>query len=95
MNFGAFTAAAPEITLLSLICVVLVADLFVKDEDRSLTFWLTMASLAVTLWAIITLTFFLIFTFFLTFAFFLIFTDFLIFIFFFPSLTFTFFCSRR
>jgi NADH-quinone oxidoreductase subunit N len=52
MIFGQFTAAAPEITLLTLICVVLVADLFVKDEQRMVTFWLTIGSLAVTAWAI-------------------------------------------
>ena len=52
MIFGQFTAAAPEITLLTLICVVLVADLFVKDEQRMVTFWLTIASLAITAWAI-------------------------------------------
>ena len=51
MIYGEFTAAAPEITLLILICVVLVADLFVTDENRSVTFWLTIASLAVTAWA--------------------------------------------
>jgi len=53
MIFGQFTAAAPEITLLCMICVVLIADLFVKDEGRAVTFWLTIASLAVTMWAII------------------------------------------
>ena len=53
MIFGQFTAAAPEITLLTLICVVLVADLFVKGEQRMVTFWLTIASLAITAWSII------------------------------------------
>jgi NADH-quinone oxidoreductase subunit N len=53
MIFGQFTAAAPEITLLTLICVVLVADLFVRDEQRVITFWLTIASLAVTAWSIL------------------------------------------
>ena len=42
MIFGQFSPAMPEITLLILICVVLIADLFVKDEGRSTTFWLTM-----------------------------------------------------
>ena len=51
--FGAFTPAAPEIVLLTLICVVLVADLFVTDEGRGVTFWLTIAALAATAWAIV------------------------------------------
>ena len=53
--FGAFTPAAPEIVLLTLICVVLVVDLFVKDEGRGITFWLTIASLAATAWAIVSM----------------------------------------
>ncbi len=36
-----------------MICVVLIADLFVKDESRAVTFWLTMVSLALTMWAIL------------------------------------------
>jgi NADH-quinone oxidoreductase subunit N len=48
MLFGKFSVAAPEITLLMLICVVLIADLFVKDEQRVVTFWLSMASLVIT-----------------------------------------------
>ena len=52
MIFGQFSVAAPEITLLTLICIVLVADLFVKDEQRVVTFWLSMASLVVTAWAL-------------------------------------------
>jgi NADH-quinone oxidoreductase subunit N len=51
--FGEFTPAAPEIVLLTLICVVLVADLFVTDEGRAVTFWLTIASLAATAWFIV------------------------------------------
>jgi NADH-quinone oxidoreductase subunit N len=53
MIFGEFTAAAPEITLLIMICVVLIADLFVSDENRIVTFWLTIAALAVTAWSIL------------------------------------------
>ena len=53
MIFGEFSAAAPEITLLALICVVLIADLFVKDEQRVATFWLSIAALVVTAWALI------------------------------------------
>jgi NADH-quinone oxidoreductase subunit N len=40
-------SAAPEMTLLGLICVVLIADLFIDDEHRVYTFWLSMLSLAV------------------------------------------------
>jgi NADH-quinone oxidoreductase subunit N len=53
MIFGQFSPATPEITLLILICVVLIADLFVKGESRSTTFWLTIASLAVTAWSVL------------------------------------------
>jgi NADH-quinone oxidoreductase subunit N len=53
MIFGQFSAAAPEITLLTLICVVLVADLFVKDEQRVATLWLSIASLVVTAWMLL------------------------------------------
>ncbi|MEE8305813.1 MAG: NADH-quinone oxidoreductase subunit NuoN [Gammaproteobacteria bacterium] len=53
MIFGQFSAAAPEITLLMLICIVLITDLFVKDQQRVVTFWLSMASLVVTAWALI------------------------------------------
>ena len=53
MLFGEFSVAAPEITLLILICVVLIADLFVNDEQRVATFWLSMASLVVTAGALI------------------------------------------
>ena len=53
MIFGEFTAAAPEITLLILISVVLIADLFVSDERRAVTFWLTIGSLAITAWSIV------------------------------------------
>ena len=53
MIFGEFSVAAPEITLLMLICIVLVVDLFVKDEQRIATVWLSMASLLVTAWALI------------------------------------------
>lgn len=53
MIFGEFSPATPEITLLIMICVVLVADLFVDDEKRSTTFWLTIASLAITAWSVV------------------------------------------
>lgn len=47
-NFPFYWVAAPEIMLLGLICVVLIADLFVDDDRRVITFWLSMASLVVT-----------------------------------------------
>jgi NADH-quinone oxidoreductase subunit N len=48
MDLIDYISAAPEIVLLGLICVVLVADLFVDDEDRMRTFWLCIVSLAIT-----------------------------------------------
>jgi NADH-quinone oxidoreductase subunit N len=52
MDWMNFITAAPEMTLLGLICVVLIADLFVDKEHRILTYWMAMASLAVTLWVL-------------------------------------------
>lgn len=52
MMFGPFSAAGPEITLLILICVVLVVDLFLKDSQRVATVWLSLAALAVTAWVL-------------------------------------------
>ncbi|MEM7764683.1 MAG: NADH-quinone oxidoreductase subunit NuoN [Pseudomonadota bacterium] len=43
-----FSLALPEIVLLSALCVVLIIDLFVSDEKRVITFWLSLASLAAT-----------------------------------------------
>jgi NADH-quinone oxidoreductase subunit N len=48
MNLMDYMAAAPEMTLLGLICVVMIADLFIENENRIITFWLSMASLLVT-----------------------------------------------
>ena len=42
------TLASGEITLLALLCSVLVIDLFVSQEKRIITYWLTMATLAAT-----------------------------------------------
>ena len=53
MNPTDYIVAAPEMTLLGLICFVLIADLFVDDEWRVVTFWIALASLAVTLWALL------------------------------------------
>jgi NADH-quinone oxidoreductase subunit N len=49
MNLMDYLVAAPEMTLLGLLCVVLVADLFIDDENRTLTFWITMLCLAGTM----------------------------------------------
>jgi len=48
MNLYDLLPAAPEITMLGLICVVLIADLFIDDEQRVITFWLSIAALAIT-----------------------------------------------
>jgi NADH-quinone oxidoreductase subunit N len=53
MNWMNYIAAAPEITVLGLICVVLMADLFVDDEHRVLTFWMSIAALGITLWSLL------------------------------------------
>ena len=45
--------AAPEMVLLALICVVLVADLFVENEHRIWTFWMSIATLAVTMFTVV------------------------------------------
>ena len=49
MDLSNYVYAAPEMVLIGLICVVLVADLFVEDHNRHITFLLALASLAVTL----------------------------------------------
>lgn len=48
MNFMDLISAAPEMTLLGLICAVLVADLFIDDDHRVYTFWLSMIALVIT-----------------------------------------------
>jgi len=45
MKLMDYIVAAPEMTLLGLICVVMIADLFIDDDNRAVTFWLTMVSL--------------------------------------------------
>jgi len=52
MNLADYISAAPEMTLLGLICVVLIADLFVDDEHRVLTFWMSIVALAITAWVL-------------------------------------------
>ena len=50
-NVDAFyLVAAPEIALLTLLCAVLIADLFVDDEHRRVTFWLAIGSVLVTMY---------------------------------------------
>jgi NADH-quinone oxidoreductase subunit N len=53
MDWMNYMSAAPEMTLLGLICVVLIADLFVPNERRVLTYWMTLASLGATLWVLL------------------------------------------
>ena len=48
-----YISAAPEMTLLGLICIVLVADLFVDDDHRMVTYWLSILSLAITMWTLL------------------------------------------
>ena len=38
--------AFPEIFLLAMACVILIADLFIRDENRGLTYFLTQLTLA-------------------------------------------------
>jgi NADH-quinone oxidoreductase subunit N len=44
--------AAPEMILLGLICVVLIADLFISEERRRITYWLALVSIAITIYTI-------------------------------------------
>jgi len=53
MSFTELLPAAPEITLLILICLVLVADLMISDENRVITVWLSIAALAITGWTLL------------------------------------------
>jgi len=49
MSIADYLVAAPELALLGLICSVLIADLFIDDEHRVLTFWLSILSLGIML----------------------------------------------
>jgi NADH-quinone oxidoreductase subunit N len=53
MNLIQIVPAAPEIALTLMICVVLLADLFVPQEQRVVTFWLSIVALAVTAWTVV------------------------------------------
>ena len=52
-NFPFYWVAAPEIVLLGLICVVLLADLFVEDDRRVITYWMAIVALVVTMLTIL------------------------------------------
>jgi NADH-quinone oxidoreductase subunit N len=56
MDISTYISALPEIVLLGLICVVLIADLFVDDEHRMATFWMAIASLGITIWTLLATT---------------------------------------
>jgi NADH-quinone oxidoreductase subunit N len=47
-SFVSIAPALPEIVLLILACTLLIVDLFLKDEKRHVTYWLTQLTLAVT-----------------------------------------------
>ncbi len=51
-NLPFWFVAAPEIILFGLICIVLIADLFVDDEHRNITVWLSIATLLLTMYVI-------------------------------------------
>ena len=51
--FGQFSPATPEILLLIFLCSILVVDLFIEDEKRTVTYWLTIASLMITAWSVV------------------------------------------
>ena len=52
-SLATLAPAMPEIVLLALVSILLIADLFFKDHEKYLTYWLTLVSLAGT--AILTL----------------------------------------
>ncbi|MEM6998449.1 MAG: NADH-quinone oxidoreductase subunit NuoN [Pseudomonadota bacterium] len=45
--------ALPEITLFALACLVLVVDAYSKDSEHSMTYWITQATLIVTLYIVL------------------------------------------
>lgn len=47
-TFNDFMLVVPELFLLGMICVVLIVDVFLRDAQRSVTYWLAQFSLAVT-----------------------------------------------
>lgn len=53
MTFTDLMPASPEIVLLLLICVVLITDVFLSDENRIVTFWTSIATLVLTAWTLL------------------------------------------
>jgi NADH-quinone oxidoreductase subunit N len=53
-SLATLTPAMPEIVLLVLVSILLIADLFFKEEDRHFTYWLTLIALLGT--ALLTIT---------------------------------------
>ncbi len=53
MTFTDLMPASPEIVLLLLICVVLITDVFLSDENRIVTFWISIATLVLTAWTLL------------------------------------------
>jgi NADH-quinone oxidoreductase subunit N len=53
-SLATIAPAMPEMVLLVLVSIILIADLFFKDEERNLTYWLTIVALLGT--AVLTLT---------------------------------------
>ena len=47
MNLMNYIIAAPEIIILILICFILIADLYIDDENRIITFWISIISLII------------------------------------------------
>ena len=47
MNLTNYIIAAPEIIILLLICFVLIADLYIDDDNRIITFWISIISLII------------------------------------------------
>ena len=52
MNLTDFMWAAPEMVLLGLLCVVLITDLFISDDRRRITYWLSLVTIAITVYTI-------------------------------------------
>lgn len=50
-----FALATPEIFLLAATCIVLLVDLFVPERQRQITYFLSLATLAVTAWLVVQL----------------------------------------
>ena len=47
-SLASLAPAMPEIVLLALACTLLIVDLFIRDEDRHVSYWFAQASLIVT-----------------------------------------------